>query len=135
MEYKPYWKSEFQQTLSSLSYSSNLLDWEEVSGSIETGTLPINEFVYRFNLVNKSCSIIIFSSVDKSTERSRDVGADAVRIIYEWKTKNGLIYSRIAKRNRVDTLFENMSDSILQAASQCRNLTVLSWGTMTEALA
>lgn len=134
MGYKQYWKSEFQGTLSSFAKSNGMIGWQEVSEELEGDDVPIREFVYRISLRNPSASIIVFSSVDKATERTRENGTDAVRIIYEWKTKNGLIYSKIAKRNREETLFQNLEDSIVEAASNCFNLGNYSWGELSVAM-
>jgi hypothetical protein len=105
MAYKQYWKSEFKLALNSFSRVKNIIGWEEVSKEMESNDIPIKEFVYRIKLKNSKASIIIFSSVDKETERTRDIGSDAVRIIYEWNTKNGYVYCKIAKRNRIEALF------------------------------
>jgi hypothetical protein len=134
MTYKQYWKSEFQAALSSFCNMGAMNGWVEISKEMESGEIPINEFVYRIKLKNPNASIIVFSSVDKTTERTRDIGADAVRIIYEWNTKNGLIYSKIAKRNRVETLFDNMRGSITEAANNSSNLNFYSWGKLESAL-
>jgi len=135
MKYKQYWKSEFERALRSFSSSGYIVGFEEISDELQNDEIPINEFVYRINLRNKSASIIVFSSVDKRTEKTRSVGADAVRIIYEWKTKNGMIYSKICKRNRVEALFTNVQESITESSEKCMNLSQFSWGTLEEALA
>lgn len=134
MKYKQYWKSEFQAGLSTICNKGLLKSWEEVSDEIQSDEININEFVYRIKLRHPSAAIIIFSSVDKSTERTRDLGSDAVRIIYEWNTKNGIIYSRIKKRLRIDTLFENIQESVDGATAYLNDLKQLKWGTMAEAL-
>lgn len=134
MSYKQYWKSEFQRALSSFAKSNGMIGWNEVSEELEDDDVSINEFVYRISLKNPSASIIVFSSVDKATERTRESGADAVRIIYEWKTKKGLIYSKIAKRNRVETLFKNLEDSVVEAASNCFDLGNYFWSELKVVL-
>lgn len=127
MLYQPYWKSEFQNHLTSMKGKGNLTWWEEVSDELESGEHKIWEYVYRFNLTNPAASIIIFSSVYKETDRSREVNSDAVRVIYEWKTKNGLIYSKIAKKYRVDTLFENLEAALISASNDSFDLNKYTW--------
>jgi hypothetical protein len=105
----------------------NLTWWEEVSEELESGGHKIWEYVYRFNLVNPAASIIIFSSVYKATDRSREINSDAVRIVYEWKTRNGLIYSKIAKKYRVDTLFENLEGALINASNDSFDLNKYVW--------
>ena len=127
MPYRPYWKSEFQNCLSSVSGQGNLVRWEEVSEELEAEGNKIWEYVYRFGLNNPSVSIIIFSSVYKNDDRSRDVNSDAVRIVYEWHTKNGVIYSKIAKKYRVDTLMDNLRQVLIDASQDCFNLERYEW--------
>ncbi len=127
MPYKPYRKSEFQNNLTSMKGKGKLTYWEEISEELELEGQKIWEYVYRFNLVNPAASIIIFSSVYKKTDRSREVNSDAVRIIYEWKTKNGLRYSKIGKKYRVDTLFENLEDELVNASNDSFDLNKYEW--------
>ena len=126
MKYKQYWKSEFQKNLSTFARTGVMNGWDEISTEIESVDIPINEYVYRIKLKCKYASII-FSSVDKKTDLTRDKNFDAVRIIYEWKTKNGNIYRKIATRKRVETLFENIKESVVEASKQYDRLNTFSW--------
>lgn len=125
--YQPYWKSAFQNCLTSIVGQGNLLRWEEISDSLSTEEHRIWEYVYRFRLRNPAVSIVIFSSVYKETDRSRDVNSDAVRVVFEWHTKNGDMYSKVAKKYRVDSLFENLKRELISASSDCFNLEKYSW--------
>ncbi len=123
MPYKPYWKSEFEKCLTATKGNGNLLRWEEISDSLSTSTHRVWEFVYRFHLKNRSASIIVYSSVYKKTEQSRDANSDAVRIVYEWRTGNGVLYAKIARKNRIDSLFQNLRDELISASEKCYDLT------------
>ncbi|BCE03462.1 hypothetical protein [Marinicellulosiphila megalodicopiae] len=127
MPYKQYWKSEFQNTLTSIANTGKINRWTEISSNLENNQIPINEYVYQFTLRNKSVSIIIYSSIDKKTDRTREVGSDAVRIIFEWKTKEGKKYNKIAKHYRTESLFSNMIESINKASEKCFKLNDLEW--------
>lgn len=127
MPYKPYWKSEFQNCLTSLTGTRSLLRWEEISDSLNTDKHRVWEYVYRFRLKNPAVSIVIFSSVYKETDRSRDISSDAVRIVFEWHTKNGDLYSKVAKKYRVDSLFENLVKELIAASEDCFDLKKYSW--------
>lgn len=127
MPYKPYWKSEFQNCLTSIAGKGNLLRWEEISDSLNTDKHRVWEYVYRFRLKNPAVSIVIFSSVYKETDRSRDISSDAVRIVFEWHTKNGDLYSKVAKKYRVDSLFENLGKELIAASEDCFDLKKFSW--------
>lgn len=127
MLYKSYDKSAFQNCLNSIRYYKNILGWEEVSIEIASNSIDIKEYVYRISLKNKAASIIVFSSVDKRTDSSREVGSDAVRLVYEWVTKNGLRYSKIKKKYRVNSLFENLKQSLIEESEKCFSLHELQW--------
>lgn len=127
MPYKPYWKSEFQNCLTSVANKGNLLRWEEISDFLNTEKHRVWEYVYRFRLKNPAVSIIIFSSVYKETDRSRDISSDAVRIVFEWHTKSDVLYSKVAKKYRVDSLFENLGKELITASELCFDLDKLSW--------
>jgi len=83
--------------------------------------------VYKFSLLNKSVSIIIYSSIEKQNDRTRDNATDAVRIVYEWTTKDGKKYSKIARHYRTESLLTNMSQSITAASIQCFALGEFEW--------
>ena len=127
MPYQPYWKSEFQSFLTSIKEEGKLTWWEEVSEDLESEEQKIWEYVYRFHLINHAASIIIFSSIFKETDRSREISSDAVRIIYEWKTRSGIIYSKIAKRYRVETLFDNIKGDLIKASNNSFELNQYEW--------
>lgn len=127
MTYKPYWKSEFQNCLTSVVGQGNLLRWQEISESLNTNEHQVWEYVYRFHLKNPSVSIIIYSSVYKTTDRSRDINSDAVRIVFEWQTINGVLYSKVAKKYRVDSLFKNLGNQLVSASMDCFDLNKYPW--------
>jgi hypothetical protein len=125
--YKKYWKSGFQKNLSTFARTGVMNGWDEISTELENNDIPINEYVYRVKLKCNYASIIIYSSVDKITDETREKGCDAVRIIYEWKTKNGKIYCKIATRKRIKKLFENIKISVVEASKNYDRLNNYSW--------
>lgn len=127
MSYKPYWKSEFQKCLTSVNGIDNIVRWEEISDFIGSDGIKVWEYVYKIILTHPSASIIVFSSVDKNTDRSREVNSDAVRLVYEWHTKYGAKYSRICKKYRVETLFSNLPEALTMASRECFNLEKFQW--------
>lgn len=133
-KYKQYTKNEFQSALSAMRNRNGIRNWVEVSDEIQSEGVTINEYVYRLKTWHKSASIIIFSSVDKRSILSRKKGSDAVRIIFEWKTTNGTKYCRIKTRYRIDTLFENIEESVFDATKHLHDLNPLDWKTLPEAL-
>jgi hypothetical protein len=83
------------------------------------------ERIYRISTQNKSCDIIVFSSVDMRTDSVRENGDDRVRLVMRWKTRNGYRFRRIARHNRLRTLFDNVKDSILVAKHHVFSLSEL----------
>lgn len=132
MSYKPYWKSEFQRCLTSVNGAGNIIGWSEVSDSIASNGFTIWEYVYEVRLRNSSASIIVFSSVDKNSDRSREVNSDAVRVVYQWVTKGGAVYSKICKKYRVESLFENLSEALISASNECFELSPRHWVSSIE---
>jgi hypothetical protein len=133
MSYKPYWKSEFQKCLTEVKGKGNLTSWSEISSDLDAIGQTVLEYVYRFNLTHPAASIIIFSSVYKNSDRSREIGSDAVRIVYEWKTRNGTKYSKIAKKYRVENLFENLQKELMNASLDTDDLRKYDWvGSISE---
>lgn len=73
------------------------------------------ERIYKITTKNKAVDIIIFSSVDIKTNEVRDNGADAVRVVMRWKTKNGVVFKKVKKHYRLKTLFQNLEHTISEA--------------------
>lgn len=80
------------------------------------------EKVYKVTTKNKSVDLIIFSSVSINSNKVRNKGNDAVRIVMRWKTKKGYFYKRIGKNYRIDSLFENIKKNIIKANKEIFNL-------------
>lgn len=135
MNYVAYWKSDFEKLWRSLKNEAVISNWDYATTRFsEGGNFPICEIVYQLSLPRSAASIIVFSSVDISTERTRKNGADAVRIIYEWNTRNGLIYAHYDKRLRIETMLQNLRISIVQAATDATNLKQFRFGALADAL-
>lgn len=126
MTYRPYWKSEFQNCLTSVINKGNLLRWEEISDFLSKEN-KIWEYVYKFHLKNPAVSIIIYSSVCKKTDRSRDINSDAVRIVLKWHTTDGDKYCRVSKKYRVHSLFKNLSAELVSTSENCFELNKYLW--------
>lgn len=73
------------------------------------------ERIYTISTANKSVQIMIFSSVDVRTSYVREHGADMVRLVLRWKTRNGYVYKSLAHHQRIETLFNNMKKTVENA--------------------
>jgi len=134
MTYQSCSKYEFEKFLCSVAGVGKILSWKEASDELATHENPIWEYVYRFRLRNPSVNIVIYSSIDKRSQTTRSCGADAVRLIYEWRTKRGVVYRKIAKRNRVEGLFENLQLSLVGGSEKCFKLDFSEFGSLDKAL-
>ena len=76
------------------------------------------ERIYKISTKNKSLNIIVFSSIDINTNQVREIGGDAVRLVAAWTTKNGVVYKRISKHYRIESLFKNIERSLMSMQEQ-----------------
>lgn len=106
--YKRYSKKQFEYFLRGLLIENKLGFLSDVTNQHKSW-----EYIYEVTTRNRAVSIIIFSSVDMRTNKTRDNGNDRVRIIMRWKTKKGDVYKRIARHNRLETLFDNVKSTLL----------------------
>ena len=107
--YKQFSKQKFEYELSRIRRENGLGGWTDVTDYIENSW----EYIYSLPTNIGGLSILIFSSVDINTNFTRDFGSDAVRVIYRWNTRNGVLYHRICKHKRIDTLFLNLEKTIV----------------------
>ena len=116
-----YGKKHFEFELRRLLFKNKIGSMEEITEDFSEESYT-EERIYKIKTKNPSVSIIVFSSVDIKTNFTREIGADAVRIVMEWKTKNGFVYKKIGKHLRIDTLFNNVEKSLLKAKAEIFNL-------------
>jgi len=83
--------------------------------------------VYIFPSKNKAVQVIIFSSVDIKSEKVREVGNDAVRLVYNRTTRNGVMYKKIGKHYRVESLFNNLEGTLDKALNDVFKLELDGW--------
>jgi hypothetical protein len=106
--YKKYTKKQFEYLLKNVLITNRLGFLTDVTAR----NLDSWEYMYEVTTRNKAVSIIIYSSVDLRTNSTRDNGADRVRLVVRWTTKNGDMYKRLARHNRLETLFENVKSTL-----------------------
>lgn len=114
--YKTYSKKQFEFLMRSLLIGKKLGFMEEISQA------DTWEYMYKISTKNKSVDVIVFSSVDIRTGKTRKKGSDCVRLVLRWNTKNGYIYKKLAKHYRLDTLIQNMEKTIKHAHDNVFNL-------------
>lgn len=115
--YKKFGKKEFEYMLRYSCIKHQLGFMQEVSEKWDSW-----EHIYEVSTKNKAVDILIFSSVDIRTSYTRDKGSDAVRVVIRWNTKNGPVFKRLAKHKRIETLFDNLSTTLLTTKQTVFNL-------------
>lgn len=115
--YKVFSKKQFEFLMRGMLINGRLGFMEEISNGEDTW-----EYVYKISTKNKSVEILVFSSVDIRTGKTREKGSDAVRLVLRWQTKYGYIYKKLAKHYRLETLFQNMEKTIKDAQNNVFNL-------------
>lgn len=114
MCYKTISKSKFEYELIRIKNENGLCGWSEVSEELaKEGDGCIFEYVYSFKTNIKGLELIIYSSINIFDNISRGYGSDAVRVVQRWKTKNGILYRKVRKLLRVESLFTNLEKAIL----------------------
>lgn len=82
------------------------------------------ERIYKISTKNRAVDIILFSSIDMRTNKVRESGGDAVRVVIRWTTKNGPYFKKVAKHYRIETLFKNLEETILLTKENVFNLNI-----------
>lgn len=101
-------KKQFEYKLRDLLITNKLGFMEEITEQwIEENNYSA-EYIYQISTKNKSVKIIVFSSISIHEDKARKCGEDAVRLVLQWKTKNGYVYKKLAKHYRLETLFNNV---------------------------
>lgn len=120
-EYYQYGKKHFEFEMRRLLIENKLGFLSEITDEFLSDKHTW-ERIYKVSTKNPSLDIIIFSSVDIRTNYVRDYSADAVRLVFRWKTKNGYVYKKLAKHLRLRTLFSNVKKTLESAQKQVFNL-------------
>lgn len=107
--YMLYKREEFENQLreSANAYGLNFGDFSE-----KMGTHKFEERVYEMTTKNPNVRILIYSSLDPRTDKSREVGGDAVRVNFYCSYKGELKYKKYKKHQRIETLFKNLHKTI-----------------------
>jgi hypothetical protein len=110
--YKCYSKKQFEYFLRNLLIENRLGFLSDVTDTHNQTW----EYIYEVSTRNPSVKVIIFSSVDKRTQKTRDNGDDRVRLVLRWTNRKGEhVYKRLARHNRIETLFNNVKSTLLNA--------------------
>jgi hypothetical protein len=122
MSYYQFSKKHFEYELNGILIRNKVGFMDDITDQWISEGHDTWERVYRVTTKNKSVNIIIFSSIDIRTNEVRDNGADRVRVVLQWNTKKGPVYKKIHHHNRLNTLFRNLEQTIMNIQPQVFNL-------------
>jgi hypothetical protein len=117
-EFVRFSRAEFEARINHILHSNRAGFISDITREWREAGKETWEHIYRITTKNPAVDIIVFSSVDIRTNRARNNGDDRVRLVMRWKTRNGERFRRIARHNRISTLFDNVKDSIITAHGQ-----------------
>ena len=112
-QYYQFSKKHFEYELKGILIRNKLGFMEDITESYKAEGGETWERIYAISTKNKSVKILIFSSIDIKTDKVRDIGGDAVKIVTEWTTKNGKVYQKVAHHYRLETLFSNVERTLI----------------------
>lgn len=121
-QYKQYSKKQFEFFMRQFLIPNKLGMLSDITNQyLKDGNIS-NEYIYTVTTKNKAVDILIFSSIDMRSDKTRVKDSDCVRLVLRWKTKYGYRYARIAKHLRIETLFNNVHKSIESVQKEVFNL-------------
>lgn len=131
MSYKTFSKAQFESELKYIVAKNRLGVWNfaEITAEVAEHAaranqrpIPIYEYIYKVPTKSPVVDLLVYSSVDRNTGKTRDYGSDAVRVVMRWtfakKHPDGSVivhrlYRKIHKHLRIDTLFANLEATIM----------------------
>lgn len=129
--YTTVYQSEFESWLTDIkddlrpnfSYWSSITDeFNTLQGSI---ALQSKEAIYEIFTRNSAFVVRIYSSILEREEVSRKKGADRVRVILRWQTRNGNLFFNYKELNRVAGLEGNLRKVLTEIAGRIDRLAQL----------
>ena len=120
---KPITKKQFDYFLVQCKQNRYIKDWDEIS------QLDTYEHVYFFYTTNSSLKLLVYTSIDKSTNTTRSYSKDRIRLVYQWNTKNGYLYCKVKQLNRTETILQRLPDVLYDAIFNIGDLRAYKWQT------
>jgi hypothetical protein len=123
--YQSYSKGQFERLLWLIKAEKGIGFIQEISGDLKNNSeLPYCEYIYSIPTSLSNVRILIYSSVDKRTDMTRENGTDAVRIVLESVVNQKAYRKKVQKRLRIKTLHKNLSESIQSAMNYVEELKI-----------
>jgi hypothetical protein len=122
--YYNFSKAKFEYELKGISIRNKFSSFVDVTDRLRNIENNLLERVYFLTTKNKSVGVLIYSSIDLRTDRVREKGSDAIRLVLVWETKKGNLYKKIAKHLRVTSIFNNLENTLIKVNNDSSNLKV-----------
>ena len=103
-------------------------NFEEALGDFSIVNNPrSNEVIYEVKTDNKDINVRIYSTIDMMTNKTRDKGTDAIKIVF-WDSVNSRPIGKCKKILRVDgktTVYERINSRIDDFMSECNDVKIV----------
>lgn len=121
--YVKYSKPQYEYNLNSWKRQRIIGDFLDTQPDLVRNGYNVNEVVYVVRTHRKDLNILIYTSIDIRSDRVREKGSDAVRVVLVWKnSKTGQRYYRKVKKHlRIKTLFNNLEDTLKSTLAEVRS--------------
>lgn len=113
-------KEQFENELQLIALNNGLtLDSiKDITSPLIDKGFNTKERIYKVKTSQSNKAIIIYSSVDIRTNKTRNIGSDCLRVVIWLRTKQGDFFKSYKKHYRIDTLFNNLNKTIKELNEQ-----------------
>lgn len=107
---KAEFEGELQAIVTDLGLSINGI--QDITEALIEKGFNTKERIYKIKTSQSNKCIVIYSSLDIRSNRTRNKGSDVLRVIIWLRTTKGDFFKSYKKHYRVDTLFKNLAKTI-----------------------
>lgn len=118
-QFKVMEKNEFEMELKGIITRLGLKveGIQDITDALNANNFGTKERIYKVKTAQSNKAILIYSSIDIRTDKSRDIGSDAVRVVVWLKTEQGNFFKSFKKHYRIKTIFKNLENTIKEINS------------------
>lgn len=113
---KVEFENELQSIVNGLGLSINGI--QDITQALIDKGFNTKERIYKIKTAQSNKCIIIYSSLDIRTNRTRSKGSDCIRVVVWLRTKHGDFFKSYKKHYRINTLFKNLEKSLTELNNQ-----------------
>jgi hypothetical protein len=117
--FKVIQKSEFEMELQAIISGLGLpiSGIQDITEALNNKGYGTKERIYKIKTNQSNKCIIIYSSVDIRTDKTRSKGSDALRVVVWLRTNQGDFFKSYKKHYRLETIFKNLGNTIKEINS------------------